>query len=99
MKDNLSEYKDKALKYLNIARRNAAFMFILFLVGIYGFLAWTFLGLYGTQPDETTIQAELKAIGIPKVDTEVAKKMEQLEDNSVSAQTLFDEARKNPFQE
>lgn len=99
MKDNLTTYKDKAFKYLDVAHRNAAFIFVLFLVGIYGFLAWTFLGLYGAQPDETAVQAELKAIGIPKVDAQVISKMEQLEDNSVSVQALFDEARKNPFQE
>lgn len=99
MKDTLDKYKEKALRYLVIARRNAAFAFVLFLVGIYGFLAWTFLGLYGSQPDETAIQAELKTIGIPKVDSQVVGKMEQLKDNSVSVQTLFDEARKSPFQE
>lgn len=99
MKDNLATYKDKAFKYLNVARRNASFVFVLFLVAIYGFIAWTFLGLYGAQPDAAAVQAELKTVGIPKVDPEVVSKLEQLEDNSVSVQTLFDEARKNPFQE
>jgi hypothetical protein len=96
---NLKLSKDQLIKLLTAGRRNAAFMFIIFLAIIYGFLVFRILQLTQAEPDQAAVTAELKTIGVPKIDEEVVRKMEQLEDNSVSVHTLFDEARSNPFEE
>jgi predicted negative regulator of RcsB-dependent stress response len=98
MKANITS-KEQLNHYLHLLRKNATIVFCLFLVGIYGFLSWRILTLLSAQPDPIAISAELETVGVPKVDQTVVSKMKQLEDNSVSVQTLFDEARSNPFQE
>lgn len=99
MKTNLTISKDKLYHYLHIARRNTAVVFLVFLIAIYGFLSWRIFGLMSAEPDEAAVSAELQSVGIPKVDEDVVSKMQKLEDNSVSVQSLFDEARSNPFKE
>lgn len=99
MKTTITAPKELILRYLQVARNNAAFLLIMFLAVIYGFLGWQIMQLLQKEPDQAAITAELKTVGVPKVNEEVVRKMEQLEDNSVSVQTLFDEARSNPFQE
>lgn len=99
MKTSIPLSKDVIFGYLRTIRRYSALLFILLLLVIYGFLAWRISQLMQREPDQTAIATELKTVGVPKVNEDVIKKMEQLEDNSVSAQTLFDEARKNPFYE
>lgn len=91
--------KDTLSRYLRLARKNAPLLFAVFLIAIYGFLSWRILELLQSEPDAAAVSAEVKAVGVPKVDEEVVRKIQQLEDNSVSVQTLFDEARSNPFQE
>jgi predicted negative regulator of RcsB-dependent stress response len=99
MNTSLSISKDQLRHYLSIARKNAVFVFILFLILIYGFLGWRITELTKAEPSDADVAAGLKTIGVPKVDEEVVKKMEQLEDNSVSVNGLFKDARGNPFQE
>jgi predicted negative regulator of RcsB-dependent stress response len=99
MKKTTFNTKDQLIHYLQIARKNAAFVFCVFLLGIYGFLSWQILTLLNAEPDQSQISSELETIGVPKVDPSVVSKMQKLEDNSVSVHSLFDDARSNPFKE
>ncbi|MDB5182138.1 MAG: hypothetical protein JWP13_901 [Candidatus Saccharibacteria bacterium] len=99
MKTAIHAPTEQIKHYLHIIRKNAPAIFVLFLIAIYGFLGWRIVGLLKTEPDQAAVAAELKTVGVPKVDEDVVQKMERLDDNSVSVQTLFDEARSNPFQE
>jgi hypothetical protein len=75
----------------------AFLLFLLFLAAIYGFVLYRINTLAAAEPtDEVTNQAVSKA---PHIDEDVVIQLENLKDNSVSVQTLFDEARSNPFQE
>lgn len=94
-----SFHKDQLANYLHVLHRYTALILLIFLCSIYGFLSWRIAALTQAAPDPAAVSAELQTVGIPKVDEDVVTKMEQLEDNSVSVQTLFDEARSNPFQE
>lgn len=96
---NLRRIKEQALHYLYVARQNAALIFIVFLVAIYGFLTWRIMQLMQTQPSSSDVSAQLQTVGVPKVDPTVVQKMEDLKDNNISVQALFDNARSNPFQE
>jgi hypothetical protein len=96
---NVDNFKKQAARYLSVARKNAPGIFILFLLAIYGFLGWRIVGLLGAAPSDADVSSQLQTVGIPKVNPDVVSKMEQLKDNNVSVQTLFEDARKNPFQE
>lgn len=91
--------KEQLARYMHIARVYAPLAFIIFLAGIYGFLMWRIYGLTSASPDQTAVTSQLQTIGVPTVDPTVVSKMQDLEDNSVSVQTLFDKARQNPFSE
>jgi hypothetical protein len=99
MKTSLHVYKDQFAHTLHTLHRYAPLLLFVFLIGIYAFLSYRIITLTQAQPAPSAVSAELKTVGIPKVDEEVVSKMEQLEDNSVSVQTLFDDARSNPFEE
>jgi predicted negative regulator of RcsB-dependent stress response len=99
MKTTLHVPTEQLKHFVHIARKNAAIIFLVFLVVIYGALSWRIMQLLQAEPDQSAVTAELKTIGVPKVDEDVVKKMEKLEDNSVSVHTLFEDARSNPFQE
>jgi hypothetical protein len=91
--------KDRALRTGQKLRQYSVLLFVLFIFGIYGFLSWRVFTLDQAQPDPAEVSAELKTAGVPNIPTDVVNKMQQLQDNSVSVQSLFDEARRNPFQE
>jgi hypothetical protein len=77
--------------------RYAFLMFLIFLAAVYGFVLYRINTLASAEPtDEATSQAISKT---PHIDEKVVSQLEALKDNSVSVQTLFDDARNNPFQE
>lgn len=91
--------KETLAHYVNNVRKNAALIALVFVVAVYGFLGYQIFTLFQAQPNESQVSSQLQTVGIPKVDPTVISKINQLEDNSVSVQSLFDQARQNPFNE
>jgi hypothetical protein len=91
--------KEQLAHYLHIARVYAPLAFIVFLFAIYGFLAWRIFSLMSAAPDPSIVDSKVQAVGVKGIDPNLVSKMQHLEDNSVSVQTLFDQARQNPFSE
>jgi cell division protein FtsB len=81
------------------ARKYILPMFLVFLLSIYGFLAWRIVVLNQVQPDQSAVATKLKTAGVPRIDQDALDKIQKLQDNSVGVQTLFDKARNSPFQE
>ena len=75
--------------------RYAIISFIVFLAVIYGLLLFRINMLAAQEPTDEAI-ASTKS---PRINKDVVNQLLELKDNSVSVQTLFDEARSNPFQE
>jgi len=75
--------------------RYAIILFVLFLAFVYGFLLYRINVVSSAEPSDTAITQA----NTPRVDKTVVKQLLDLKDNSVTVQTLFDEARSNPFQE
>ena len=74
-------------------------LFVLAIAIVYGYIVLTISTLSGAQPTQEQISAQYSPIRSAKIDQKVILQLEQLEDNSSSVRTLFDEARSNPFQE
>lgn len=91
--------RDSLRAVAQTARRHTKAAFLVFLVVVYGFLAWRVVTLDRVQPTQTIVQAKLQSAGVPHVDPTVLAKIKLLQDNSVEVKTLFDQARTNPFQE
>ncbi|MBC7707888.1 hypothetical protein H7Y63_01560 [Polaromonas sp.] len=74
-------------------------IFVLLIACVYGYIILTISSLSSSQPTPDQISAESRPIKSTKIDKKVIQQLQQLQDNSVSVKTLFDEARNNPFQE
>jgi uncharacterized protein involved in cysteine biosynthesis len=80
-------------------RRYTVVLFLLLLVAVYGFVLFKVNELIGTQPNDADVSAQVQASATPHVDPATVTQMQALQDNSVRVQSLFDQARSNPFQE
>lgn len=78
-------------------QRYSFLLFIIFVSALYGFVLLRISSLSNTEPSLEAINTHVKAARVPKIDESIVKQLESLEDNSVSVQALFDQARQNPF--
>ncbi len=76
----------------------AGFIFIITILLIYSFLVFRISQLSQAEPDEAVI-AEQQRIKRLKIDQNALTKIQQLEDQNVGVQALFESARDNPFQD
>jgi hypothetical protein len=74
-------------------------IFVLLVVGVYGYVILTISSLTNAQPSEEQITELSSPLKSAKIDDKLIKQLQQLQDNSVSVKALFNEARSNPFQE
>jgi hypothetical protein len=72
-------------------------LFLLFVAVTYGFLLWRIVDFSNVPPDNTVVTQTNAAR--PHIDQATVDKINQLQDNSVNVQTLFNQARQNPFHE
>jgi len=83
---------------LSSLRRYIFVIFVLFVAGLYGFVLFRVNSLSHAQPVASDVTSQVKAAAIPHIDQAVVKQLQSLQDNSVSVQALFNQARSNPFQ-
>ena len=78
--------------------RYSLIVFLVFVSLLYGFLLFRINALGNQQPTQAQITSQVKAAQISHIDQSVVKQLQSLQDNSVSVQALFNQARSNPFQ-
>lgn len=99
MKD-IKTLSTKVSDALHVVVRYRVFLFFLLLAGTYGFLIFRISVLNNAEPGASrNATTQTQATPIPHIDANVVKQLQQLQDNSVSVQALFNQARNNPFQE
>jgi hypothetical protein len=97
-KADLQKIFDRFKRFLPLARRYSLPAFIVFVVLIYGFIILRIQTLSSKQPTDEQVSSQVQATGIPHIDQATVKQLQALQDNSVNVQSLFDQARNNPFQ-
>jgi hypothetical protein len=78
--------------------RYAGILFFVLVAATYGFVVLRINLLSNAQPSQSDIDAQVTSTSVPNIDPKIAEQLQKLEDNSVNVQTLFDQARNNPFQ-
>jgi hypothetical protein len=73
------------------------FIFFLLVTGVYGYIIWR-INTFSNTPASTSEKSS-QTVAQPRIDAATVQKIKSLQDNSVRVQSLFDEARQNPFQE
>lgn len=84
-------------KLLSTLRAYQGFIFFLVVAALYGYIVWR-INVYSNTPASQS-EASAKAATQPHIDPATVQKLQNLQDNSVNVQALFDQARQNPFQE
>jgi hypothetical protein len=72
--------------------------FLLFVAALYGFVILRINSLGNNQPSTVAVSGQVQAAQVPHIDKSVVQQLNSLQDNSVSVQALFNQARSNPFQ-
>ncbi len=72
-------------------------LFLLLVAVVYGFIIWKIDTLQNAEPKASAVASKLQSS--PHIDQATVNKVTELQDNSVSVQALFNQARQNPFSE
>jgi len=95
MNMNKTDFK----KTLNQVAQLRVPLFIFTVMVLYIFVTWRVNVLSNVEPTDAQVSSKISETKSPRIDQSTVDKIRQLQDNSVSVQTLFNEARQNPFQE
>ena len=74
-------------------------LFVVMLGLVYGFMIYRINVLNQAEPTAGLASTQAKTAQVPRIDPRVVSQLQNLQDNSVSVKSLFDQARSNPFQE
>ncbi|HSX43702.1 MAG TPA: hypothetical protein VLE69_00160 [Candidatus Saccharimonadales bacterium] len=96
---NIKSLISKATLLLQQMRQYLPLIFIVVLLGLYGFLVFQINSVTSAEPTDDAVTEKLQTVQRPKIDQSTVDKLQQLQDNSTEVQTLFKETRDNPFQE
>jgi hypothetical protein len=96
---DLKALKPALIKLARGAGRYAGIICFVVVATIYGFVLFRINSLNNVQPSDTVVSAQSSKITtIPRIDPQIVQQLEALKDNSVNVNTLFEQARNNPFQ-
>lgn len=103
MKNNISlDPKQLIQSFLKTLRKLQKYLLIasfVLVLGLYGFLILQISNASQSEPNQDEITLQLSKVKRLRVDQESIDKIKQLQDQNVIVQSLFEEARKNPFRE
>lgn len=80
-------------------KKYAVFIFIMVVLLTYSFVVYKVNTLSRTEPSEEAVLEKLQTVKRPKLDQSAVQKLEELEDQNVEVQSIFQQARDNPFTE
>ncbi len=99
MNIDLKTLPDKILPILIRLKRSAVFIFIILFLLIFSFLVFRINLLMRSEPTDDSVTEKLKTVQRPRIDKTALDKIQSLQDNNVDVQSLFKQARDNPFSE
>ena len=96
---NIKDIPTKLQPLLQKVRQYIVLIYIVVFALALSFLVFRINILAQSEPSEDAIAEKLKGVKRPKIDQSAIDKIEALKDTNVEVQTLFKQARENPFQE
>jgi len=94
---NVNDIPGQLANLTRKANAYRAFLFFLLVASLYGFILWRINTFSNTPP--STSEESAQTVAQPHIDAATVQKIQNLQDNSVNVQSLFDSARQNPFHE
>lgn len=99
MKLSVADIIKKITPILLLAKKYAAFLFVVTFLSIYVYQVNHIGHLIQDEPSQAAIDDKLKPVSQLKIDEESIKKITELESQNVEVKSLFENARQNPFTE
>jgi hypothetical protein len=99
MKQQFQDLFTKIKPALTVAQRYLVFGVFLIFGAIYASLILRVNHLSGLSPTQVQIDSQLQTTQPLKVDPATLDKIQQLQNENIQVQSLFDQARQNPFAE
>lgn len=99
MKLELKDLPAKLKPLLAKLNEYAVFVFIIVSLLCMSYLVFRINQLSKLEPSDTALTEKLQTTPRPRVDEDLVRNIEKLRDESVQVQTLFEQARDNPFSE
>ena len=96
---SLKDLPAKLMPLLETGKRYLALVFLMLFLAGYGFLVFRINSLAQSEPSDDAVAEKLQTTQRPRIDQNAVDKIEDLKEQNVQAQTLFEEARQNPFAE
>ncbi len=96
---DLKNLPEKLSPLFRLLAKHVNLIVIIVFALIYCFFLVRINSLAASKPSEEAIIEKMEAVKRPRIDEKAADKMLQLEDQNIQIQTLFNEARQNPFAE
>lgn len=96
---NPKQISNAAKNALQRAQGYATFIFIIVVLLIYVFLVFRISTLTQAEPSEDAVAEKSGTVKRLKIDQGSIDKIQQLQDQNIAVQSLFDTARSNPFEE
>lgn len=97
-KPDLSKLTQSAAKIGSQLNAYRLPIFLTLIALVYVFIVYQIHSLSTAEPSPDAVSSQVKGAETLKLDPKLVRQLESLQDNSVSVQTLFDQARSNPFQ-
>lgn len=94
---NTKAIVSKLTGYVQMIRPYSLIIFMVFVGVLYGVVLLKINAIVNQQPSTDAISSQVQAAKVPHFDKAVINQLKSLQDNSVSVQALFKEARDNPF--
>lgn len=96
---NLKSIRSQVQKLVKLEARHAAFIVIMVILAVYLVTVWR-IGKLATAEPSLEEQTKADSAGkLLRVDEKAIKQIQELEHRNANIESLFNEARKNPFRE
>ncbi|HUD03289.1 MAG TPA: hypothetical protein VMR51_00635 [Patescibacteria group bacterium] len=94
----LKKILDKLLPIKNFVVRYAVLIFIVCVVGIFSFMTLLIAHYSNLEPTQYQIEDTKSSLKTFKLDDNAVQKINQLQDQNINIETLFNNGRANPFE-
>ncbi len=96
---DLKTIPSKIMPLLLTIKRYLGFITVIIILCLYGFMVFYVNNLASSEPTDEQVAEKLKAVQRPRIDEAALKKINELQDQNIQVETLFEQARDNPFNE
>ncbi len=96
---NIDSIKTSSVGALKSLSKYLSFIFIVLCIGLFCYHVITINKLNNPTVSDEQLLERSQSLSVPNVDKETVDKIQQLESQNIQLQSLFDDARSNPFSE